>query len=43
MERSFDAARRLVDAIDRTALASQRRPSLGLVRDVMEKLAGGPS
>jgi len=41
MERSFDAARRLVDAIDRTALASQRRPSLGLVREVMEKLEGG--
>jgi chromosomal replication initiation ATPase DnaA len=41
MERSFDAARRLVDAIDRAALAGQRRPSLGLVREVMEKLEGG--
>jgi len=41
MERSFDAARRLVDAIDRAALASQRRPGLGLVREVMEKLEGG--
>jgi chromosomal replication initiation ATPase DnaA len=41
MERSFEAARRLVDAIDRAALASQRRPSLGLVREVMEKLEGG--
>ncbi len=41
MERSFDAARRLVDAIDRAALASQKRPSLGLVREVMEKLEGG--
>jgi len=41
MERSFDAARRLVDAIDRAALASQRRPSLGLVREVMEQLEGG--
>jgi chromosomal replication initiation ATPase DnaA len=41
MERSFDTARRLVDAIDRTALASQRRPSLGLVREVMERLEGG--
>jgi chromosomal replication initiation ATPase DnaA len=40
MERSFDAARRLVDAIDRAALASQRRPSLGLVREVVEKLEG---
>jgi chromosomal replication initiation ATPase DnaA len=41
MERSFDAARRLVDAVDRAALASQRRPSLGLVREVVEKLEGG--
>ena len=41
MERSFDAAGRLVDAIDRAALASQRRPSLGLVREVVEKLEGG--
>ncbi len=41
MERSFDAARRLVDAIDRAALASRRRPSLGLVREVVEKLEGG--
>lgn len=41
MERSFEAARRLVDAIDRAALASQRRPSLGLVREVMEDLEGG--
>ncbi len=41
MERSFDAARRLVDAIDRAALASQRRPSLGLVREMMEALEGG--
>jgi chromosomal replication initiation ATPase DnaA len=40
MERSFDAAGRLVDAIDRAALASQRRPSLGLVREVMEALEG---
>jgi chromosomal replication initiation ATPase DnaA len=38
MERSFDAARRLVDAIDRAALATHRRPSLGLVRQVMEQL-----
>jgi len=41
MERSFDAARRLVDAIDRAALASHRRPSLGLVREIVEKLEGG--
>lgn len=41
MERSFDAARRLVDAIDRAALAGQRRPSMGLVREVVEQLAGG--
>jgi chromosomal replication initiation ATPase DnaA len=43
MERSFDAARRLVDAIDRAALASQRRPGLGFVREVMEKLEGSVS
>ncbi len=43
MERSFEAARRLVDAIDRAALASQRRPGLGLVREVVEKLEGGAS
>ena len=41
MERSFDAARRLVNAIDRAALAGQRRPSLGLVREVMERFEGG--
>jgi chromosomal replication initiation ATPase DnaA len=43
MERSFESARRLVDAIDRAALASQRRPSLGLVREVVEELEGGAS
>jgi chromosomal replication initiation ATPase DnaA len=43
MERSFDAARRLVGSIDRAALASQRRPSLGLVREIMEELEGGAS
>jgi chromosomal replication initiation ATPase DnaA len=43
MERSFEAARRLVEAIDRAALASQRRPSLGLVREVVEELEGGAS
>jgi chromosomal replication initiation ATPase DnaA len=36
MERSFDAARRLVAAIDRAALAKQRRPTLGLVREILE-------
>jgi chromosomal replication initiation ATPase DnaA len=41
MERSFDAARRLVSAIDSAALATHRRPSLGLVREVMEQLEGG--
>lgn len=35
MERSFDAARRLVDAVDRTALATRRRPTLGLVREIL--------
>ncbi len=43
MERSFEAAERLVDAIDRAALASQRRPGLGLVREVMEELEGSAS
>jgi chromosomal replication initiation ATPase DnaA len=43
MERSFDAARRLVGAIDQAALATRRRPSLGLVREVMEGLQDGPS
>jgi chromosomal replication initiation ATPase DnaA len=41
MERSFEAARRLVDAIDRAALAAGRRPGLGLVREVIERLAAG--
>jgi chromosomal replication initiation ATPase DnaA len=39
MERSFDAARRLVDAIDRAALSQQRRPTLALVREVLERAA----
>lgn len=43
MERSFDAARRLVAAIDRAALATHRRPSLGLVREVLERSDGGAS
>lgn len=43
MERSFDSARRLVDAVDRAALATQRRPTLGLIRDVMERLESGAS
>lgn len=38
MERSFDAARRIVAAIDHAALASQRRPSLGLVRMVLDEM-----
>lgn len=38
MERSFGAARHLVDAIDRAALATRRRPTLGLVRDVMGEI-----
>lgn len=41
MERSFDAARRLVEAIDRAALATHRRPGLGLVREVLERLEDG--
>ncbi|MGH6932465.1 MAG: HdaA/DnaA family protein [Dongiaceae bacterium] len=38
MERSFDGARRIVDAIDRAALAQRRRPTGTLVRDVMDRL-----
>ncbi len=40
MERSFDAARRLVDALDKTALASQRRITVPLARSVLGRLEG---
>lgn len=38
IERSFDAARRLAQAVDRAALTAQRRPSLALVREVLLEL-----
>jgi chromosomal replication initiation ATPase DnaA len=41
MERSFDAARRVVELIDRTALATRRRPSLGLVREILDQAPFG--
>ncbi|MHA1538632.1 MAG: HdaA/DnaA family protein [Alphaproteobacteria bacterium] len=37
MERSFDAARRLVDAIDRDALSRRRRITVPLVAEVLKK------
>lgn len=39
MERSFAAARRLVDALDREALAARRRVALPLARQVLQALA----
>jgi len=41
MERSFEAARRLVEAIDRTALAERRTIAPGLVREVLSALGPG--
>jgi chromosomal replication initiation ATPase DnaA len=35
MERSFEAARQLVDSIDRIMLAEQRRPNLAMVRAIL--------
>ncbi|NKB48567.1 MAG: DNA replication protein [Alphaproteobacteria bacterium] len=44
MERSFEAAERLVAAVDIAALASQRRVTVPLLRDVLEKNDGiGPT
>jgi chromosomal replication initiation ATPase DnaA len=37
MERSFGAAAGIVAAIDREALATRRKPGLGLARDVLDK------
>ncbi len=37
MERSFEAARRLVEALDRAALAAHRRVALPLARAVLER------
>ncbi len=41
MERSFDAAHRLVAAIDRAALAAHRRPTPALIRELLERDAAG--
>jgi chromosomal replication initiation ATPase DnaA len=41
MERSFAAAGRLVESLDRAALASGRRVSVRLARDVLERDEGG--
>lgn len=38
IERSFDAARRLAQAVDRAALTAQRRPTLALVREVLQEM-----
>jgi chromosomal replication initiation ATPase DnaA len=43
MERSFEAAESLVAAVDRVALASQRRVTVPLLREVLPGLAGGAS
>jgi chromosomal replication initiation ATPase DnaA len=40
MERSFEAAERLVAAVDVAALASQRRVSIPLLREILPRLAG---
>lgn len=39
MERSFDAAHRLVDMIDREALTQRKRVTLPLAREVIERMA----
>ena len=39
MERSFEAARSLVAAIDREAYAQRRKPGLPLVRQILETLS----
>jgi chromosomal replication initiation ATPase DnaA len=43
MERSFESARSLVDAIDRTALESRREITVPLARAVLNDLMGRPS
>jgi hypothetical protein len=42
MERSFAAARALVDAIDRAALESRREITVPLARGVLNDLRPGP-
>ena len=36
IERSFAAARKLVDDLDRAALTAQRKPSLALLRELLQ-------
>jgi chromosomal replication initiation ATPase DnaA len=36
IERSFDAARRLVEEVDRAALTAQRKPSVALLRELLQ-------
>lgn len=36
IERSFEAARKLVDDLDRAALTAQRKPSLALLRELLQ-------
>jgi chromosomal replication initiation ATPase DnaA len=38
IERSFEAARRLAEAVDRAALTAQRKPSLALMREVLHAM-----
>ena len=38
IERSFEVARQVVDAVDSAALASQRRLTVPLARDVLRRL-----
>ena len=40
MERSFEAAERLVTALDKAALASQRRVTIPLLREVLPRIGG---
>ncbi len=41
MERSLDAAGRIVEALDRTALVERRALSIALAREVLEALDDG--
>jgi chromosomal replication initiation ATPase DnaA len=43
MERSFEAAEHLVTAVDRVALASQRRVTIPLLREVLPRVADAVS
>ena len=40
IERSFEAARRLAEAVDRAALTAQRKPTIALMREVLQALDG---